>query len=313
MISLTMKTSAVLFGLTSFASFATASTLFYTNFASRTINSLDTVTKATALVDSVPVGAGGNPDSLIFDSAGRIIYTIYNGAPGQIRIYDSVAHTDTLLATGFSSQLVDITLEPTTTSVLVADRGNNNLDRVNLTTGTITTLGVAGSFADLNGLTYDGSGNLFGVSAGKVIKINPTTGAVLLTGTGPGGFLDGLTFDSFSNKLWGATGSCLYSFDLATLTASACVNTSTIGTGNDGIESDGLGHLFFAASGSAIVGQYTITGGALVAVSNNLGSLDDIAPASGLGAPPPSSPEPSTFVFSGIGLALAVLARRRKV
>lgn len=140
------------------------------------------------------------------------------------------------------------------------------------------------------------------------LKISSTTGAVIATG---GLLVDGLTFDSVSGKLWGAGQGCLYNFDTTTLAASACINTSSIGSGNDGIVSDGAGHIFFASTGSAIVGQYTISGGGLVAVSNNLGSLDDIAPASGLGAPP-GTPEPGTFVLGGIGVAVTAFLRRKK-
>jgi len=304
------KLTCLLLGLVIVSSPVAAGTLYYTNFGGRQIYSLDTVTKATTLIDSVP-GTNGNPDSLIFDSSGRIIYTIYNGSPGQIRVFDPVAHTDTLLtATTFGSQLTDLTLEPGGGTLLVADRGANTIDRVNISTGVTTTLGAAGAFSGPNGLTYDNSGNLFAAVGSSIEKINPTTGAVIASG---GFFVDGLTYDSVSGKLWGATGSCIYSFDTTTLAGSACINTSVIGSGNDGIVSDGAGHLFFAASGSAIVGQYTIAGGTLVAVSNNLGSLDDIAPASGLGAPPPPGvPEPMTAMMVGIGVAAAGIIRRRR-
>jgi streptogramin lyase len=287
-----------------------ASTIYYTNFSGRQIRSLDTVTKATTLVDSVPVAAGGNPDSLIFDSTGRIVYTIYNGSPGEVRIFDPIANTDTLLATGFSSQLVDVTLEPSLNTILVSDRGNNSIDRVNLTTGTVTLLGSAGAFGTVDGLTYDASGNLYAAVNTNIVKINPITGAVITTGASTGVFLDGLTYDSVSNKLWAATGSCIYNFDLVTLAPSACIATPGFG-GNDGIESDGAGHLFIAASSSALVAQYTISSGTFLAVSNNLGSLDDIAPTSGLGAPP-SAPEPAGFVLVSGGLGLLAFLRRKK-
>jgi streptogramin lyase len=309
-ISRTIRGAVSLLGWITLCGSASAGTLYYTNFNTRQIYSLDTVSRATTLIDSVP-GTNGNPDSLIFDSTGRIIYTIYNGAPGQLRVYDPVAHTDTLLtATAFGSQLVDVTLEPGSNTILVADRLVGTIDRVNIGTGVTTTLGAVGAFLGVNGITYDNSGNLFAAVGPSVEKINSTTGAVIATG---GLLVDGLTFDSVSGKLWGAAqGGCLYNFDTTTLAASACINTSSIGSGNDGIVSDGAGHIFFAATGSAIVGQYTISGGGLVAVSNNLGSLDDIAPASGLGAPQAGTPEPGTFVLGGIGVAVTAFLRRKK-
>lgn len=160
-ISRTIRGAVSLLGWITLCGSASAGTLYYTNFNGRQIYSLDTVSRATTLIDSVP-GTNGNPDSLIFDSTGRIIYTIYNGAPGQLRVYDPVAHTDTLLtATAFGSQLVDVTLEPGSNTILVADRLVGTIDRVNIGTGVTTTLGAVGAFLGVNGITYDNSGNLF--------------------------------------------------------------------------------------------------------------------------------------------------------
>jgi len=307
--SLGVGTGVLVVATLAFSGSASADILYYTNFTARQIYSLDTVTRATTLLDTLPANVIGNPDSLVFDPQGRVLYTVYNGAPGQVRRFDPAigSASDTLIASdAFSSQLVDLTLEPSGDSVLVSDRGNNALKRVTLATGTVTTVGT---FSDLNGLTYDASGNLFVVTNGRVDRVNPTTGAILTMGGSIGGFLDGLTFDSVTNKLWAATGSCIYNFDLPTLTPSGCITTPGFG-GNDGIESDNAGHLFIAASGPALVTQYTISTGTFVAVSNNLGGLDDIAPVAGLGAPP-TAPEPASFALTAIGVGLAGFIRRK--
>ena len=292
-----------------------ASTLYVTgnNGTVGQIFSLNTTTKTASLVETTPI----QPDSLIFDPSGRIIYTVYTsnfGGTPQLRIYNPSTMTDTPLATGFSSQLVDLVLDPGGTTLLAADRGNANIDRVNISTGVYSPLGATGSFSGVNGMAYDSSGHLFAVlgSGSDVAQINPTTGAIIKTGSSPTGAFDGLTYDPFSGKLWAAGFSCIYSIDTTTLTPSSCI---TGVSGADGITTDGIGDLFIASFGTLLVQEYNITSGTFTTVSGVIGGLDDLAPASGLGAPPPpttGAPEPAAILMTTGGL-LALILRRRLI
>src|ERR1035438_7253862 len=156
--------SVPLWGAIALFSSAQAATLYMTvaNCANAgcsggQILSLDTVTHATAaIVNKIPT----RPDSLILDSAGRIIYTIYkypSTAQGELHIFDPQIG-DKLLASGFSSQLVDLTLDPGGNTVTVSDAGNAQLVRVSLSTGAKTTLPL---FAAPDGIAYDNNQNLY--------------------------------------------------------------------------------------------------------------------------------------------------------
>ena len=294
----TLATGLMLLGASVMS--ASAATLYVTNFSSGQILSLNTLTKATTVVATV----GNNPDSIVFDSAGRIIYSVYN--TGQVRVYNIGTATDSLLASGFSNfGTVDLALEPGGATVLLSDRGNSTLRRINVTTGATTNVGSVGAFSGLNGIAYDGSGNLY-VALGNntVVQVNPSTGAVIRTSAAVPGGIDGMTYDSVSNKLWTLSG-CLSSLDLATLTPSACVSGSTSG---DGVVSDGAGSLYLAAG--SVVQQYTISSGVFSNVSNTISGLDDIAPASGLGAPvaqPSNTPVPSSLLLILVGMGIVAL------
>src|SRR3974390_3350181 len=77
---------------------ATASTLYVTGTTSSAgqIYSLNTTTKVASLVDTTPT----QPDSLFFDSSGRIIYTVYTnnfGGTPQIRVFNPNTSVDSML------------------------------------------------------------------------------------------------------------------------------------------------------------------------------------------------------------------------
>src|SRR5205807_532494 len=136
--------------------------------------------------------------------SGNIVYSMYNGSPGSVRSFNT-NNTDTLIHSGYSSQTVDLALDPGGLTVLVADRGSNSLDRVTLSNGNNTVLNSG--LSNLNGIAYDGSGNLFAVVNGTVDQLDPVTGAIIKTGTAPAN--DGLTWDSFTGDLFAANGSCI--------------------------------------------------------------------------------------------------------
>jgi len=116
--------------------------VYWTNFTGRQLVKADITTQTNTVIDTVPAAASGNPDSLIFDTVGNIVYSMYNGSPGSVRSFNT-NNTDTLIHSGYSSQTVDLALDPSGLTVLVADRGNNSLDRVTLANGNNAVLNSA--------------------------------------------------------------------------------------------------------------------------------------------------------------------------
>jgi sugar lactone lactonase YvrE len=285
--------------------------IYWTNWSGQQLMQTDVTLGTTTAIDNTPVGAG-TPDSLIFDSHGDIIYSEYNGnsaAGGEVRMYNPTANTDTLIASGFSNQLVDLQLDPSGTSVLVSDRGTGQVVDVSLTGGPQNTLAYLNA---PNGIAYDGNGNLY-VADGKTLdQINTTNGQVITSVT-VSGSLDGLTYNAANNTLYAASGSCLQTFTLTGgLAAGNCVGSFS---SLDGVESGGDGNIYVADTGAQQVGAYNVTS----RQSSYLFSaphLDDIAPIVGLGAPPstgsgPSVPEPTSLI-SMVGLSLIALVGLRR-
>lgn len=288
--------------------------VYWTNLGGNQINKYNVTTSANTVIDNTPAGIG-NPDSLIFSGA-NIVYSEFtrnccSGTAGSVRMLSpgQLGGTDSNVAGGFSNESVDLTLDPASLgfahpTVLLSDRNDTGggagfLQRIDLVTGTSTTL-AAVTYVD--GTAYKGTAlyaNAGAIGSQKVIQIDPLTGAILNSGDPNfnASFLDGLTYDPVSNLLYAANGGCLQTFNPATLAAGACVGTfSTI----DGVYTDGKGNILVAESGA--VGIYNIAGG----TSNTLFSapgIDDIAPVFGGGAPPPV-PEPSSLSLALLGAGL---------
>ena len=172
-----------------------------------------------------------------------------------------------------------------------------------------------------DGVIYGPGGSLFvNVSTGftnaptHLEQIDPTTGAILQTGVMTGIFLDGLTYDSFTGKLWASdyNNGRLVEIDptnLNNFTVFKPTGAAIANFGPDGVVADGQGNLFVASRANNTIIEYNIASNTATAVGTVAG-LDDLAPASGLGA---SVPEPSSTVLCGIGglIALAYRLRRR--
>jgi streptogramin lyase len=288
-------------GLVLLGSMASAETLYVTAYENKQILRLDTATHATVVVNTS--SAPGHIDSLIFDRNGRILYSTDDG--GQVRVFDPAAHTDTLLA-NLGGVVADLLLDPSGTTVLASQEDTGSLVRITLSNGSFATLGSAGAFPLASGTAYDPNGNLYVASQTHIVRIHPVTGAIQLTGPTSGVRLDGLTYDPSSQRLWAADlfGNCIRSFDLGTLTGSACVSVNA----PDGIVADGVGNLYVAAF--EIVYRYNIAANTLTAVSDPISGLDDIAP---LLATPSSVPAVSAtaLLILAVGLLLAGLAMLR--
>ncbi|MBA3960470.1 MAG: hypothetical protein H0X40_01015 [Chthoniobacterales bacterium] len=243
-----------------------------------------------------------SPDSLMFDAMGNVVYTAINA--GTVHSYNPNTLVDSVISSGLSSP-ADVALEPGGNTMLVSEFNGGKIDRIDLTTHVRTTLYSAPG-TNPEGTAFDGAGNLFanlGVrgspgSSGKyVAKINPLTGAILgQTINLPG--LDGLTYDSYSHMLFAAslynvtgTTGTVYQIDPNNLN-----NVVDLGQTHgwnipraDGITSDGSGHIFVASApglpGDGHVYDINLMNGTLTKGAFVSPYLDDLAPASGLGAP----------------------------
>ena len=291
-------------------SLASASTIYATSIISNQVLKVDTVTNSVTPVFT----SSGGVDSLVFDNAGRIIYS--ESVSGEVRRYDPATGTDDLLATVFNP--VDLVLEPGGSSVLVSEFLGGTIVRIDLAMKTATPLRTYGGNPE--GLAYDPAGHLFanlGVRdflADKYIaELDPVTGAILQRSPGVTS-LDGLTYDSFTGQLFASAlfGNQVCGFDPRNLSAGTTGCRGVV-PDPDGLSSDGIGNLFIAATGDARIYQYDLISDTLIPRTFILG-LDDVAPASGPGAPPATVPEPYSISFVGLGLAFGavVLLRRRE-
>ncbi len=286
---------------------APAAMLFGTSDQGR-IDLIDTTANTVTTV----LNAGTDVDSLVFDTSGRIIYTAIN--VGQVRRYDPVTHVDQLLAGGFNTP-ADLALEPGGNSVLVSEFNGGRIDRINLTTNAVTTLGTYGGNPE--GIIYDTSGRLFanlgnrnGGPAGKfVAQLDPVTGAILSQSPGLNS-LDGLTFDPLTGKLFAASlfGNGIYALNPSNLAAAPTFFGGP--GGDDGITSNGAGSIFVVSRNDFHVYEFNLSTSTFAQRTAD-GGLDDLAPAVGLGAAS-SVPEPGTLGLFSVGLlGLAAYWRRR--
>jgi sugar lactone lactonase YvrE len=290
---------------------AVAETLFASAFSAQEIVSVDTNTNAVTPIATTP----GNPDSLIFDPAGNIIYT--DEKFEALREVNLTTHSDTVLSSNFGVP-ADLALEPGGHSVLVSDFTRGVIIRYNLVSQSASVFAQPGGNPE--GLAFDATGRLFanlGVrSAGPtgkfVAQLDPTTGAILHSSPGLNS-LDGLTFDSVTGKLYATSrlSGAVYAIDPNNLAnVSILIQPGTLVT-PDGLTSDGKGNLFIAVQGDSRVYQYNFASQVLTPETVVPGTLDDLAPASGLGSRP--VPEPGSLLLASLGaLTLAGAAWRRR-
>jgi hypothetical protein len=269
-----------------------------------TIYTWDTSINAVTPFTTTPLAS---LDSLIFDPQGNIIYNSFFG--NQIGVYNPSTGVHSILV-GPGRGLVgpaDMALDPSGASFLVSNAGDGSIARVNLTTGAVTPVYTGGLRPD--GLTYDNNGRLFAVlGLREVAQLDATTGAVLKTVSTPNQ-PDGLTFDATTGMLYvGSDGGGFYTVptDLSTATF-----TSLPGIVVDGVASNGI-FLYLVQRGVGAL-QYNLSTNTVTARTTSIPGADDIAPLSGLGAPPVAViPEPGSIVLLGMGLAVLAGATRRE-
>jgi DNA-binding beta-propeller fold protein YncE len=186
--------------------------------------------------------------------------------------------------------------------VLVSSFGNGFIERIDLSTHKVIQKFFYGGNPE--GITYDNAGHLFAKLGTRthgdaiIAQLNPSNGRIIHEHAGLTS-LDGLTFDSFTGKLYATNeaNNVVNVIDPTTLAVSVLPNSS-IPT-PDGIEADGRGNLYIAAFGANVY-TYNLTTGKLTK-GPKVPVMDDLAPISGLGANP--APEPASLTLFGIGLA----------
>ena len=262
---------------------ADLTTAYVTSVSPYGIQKVDLATNTVTTI----LETAGEPDSLIFDGSGDIIYTLISS--GQVGLFNLSSGANLIIASGLGSPQ-DIALEPGGNSVLVSDFSNNRIERIDLNSHAITTL--AANIFQPRGLTYDQSGHLFAVSSQStsLLQIDPNSGSILKTiALQPKGIIDGITFDPVTGALWVAdNGGGL--IEVSNYLGSAQVHpefSSPVGNnGFDGVESDGHGGIYCANFGQRIfkydIGSNTFT--SLTSVN-----IDDLAPVTGSGSSAGSS------------------------
>jgi hypothetical protein len=213
---------------------------------------------------------GSQPDDMIVNSAGQVIYSIPN--LGTVELFDPTTGTNTTLASGIPGAR-DLEIEPGGLTMLIAKVSSPpEIIRYTFSSGTWVVFipkATFGSGGSCNGITYDGYGNLYAVAnRNTIIQINPTTGAVIATlvteaHNGANGS-DGLTYDAYTNSLWATHAGKVLGGGLIQIPVqqSGFVSTSPSGFtfystpkvgAPDGIKSDGIGNLYIGAIHTAAV------------------------------------------------------------
>jgi sugar lactone lactonase YvrE len=230
---------------------------------SETTGNLDLINLATGSVTSIYTAAG-RPDSVVLTTQGQLIYDL--SLQGILALYDPVAKTNTVLASGLKSPR-DLAFDVPTAcnpkananTVLVAEYSIGQIIRYNLTTHTFVKLGKqlgskTNGFA-VDGLAYDPQGDLFAiVSHNTIVQLDPCTGVVLKTLVLEphyrvnGG--DGIVYDTYSGQLWithDGTDNAKGLIEVPTdLSSFSLFQVGQIPV-PDGIVSDGKGNLYIGA------------------------------------------------------------------
>ena len=262
-----LRGTAVIFALFLVTIFPlSAQQLYITNEGHGDIELWNLSTNTLSTLYTIGVGANFNPDDLILNSAGQLIYSIPK--TGNVNLYDPVAGTNTTLATGIGAAR-DLAIEPGGQTMLIAKySGPAEIVRYNFALGTWSIfVPKTAKLGTCDGIAYDEYGNLYAfANHNTIVQINPATGAIMATlvlephsGINGG---DGLTYDSPTKSLWGTHNGTLGGGVLQIpVSPSGFASTNpgftfypTPGIGNlDGIKSDGKGNLYIGAIWSAIV------------------------------------------------------------
>jgi WD40 repeat protein len=178
----------------------------------------------------------------------------------------------------------------------------------------------SGGANNLRGITYDGAGDVFAVVGSLVYKIDPSL-HVTSQSLGSGITGDGLTIDGSGNLFITDTFNDLFqtTTSLSSVTAIPCLNPLSVcaNSSYDGVEADANGKIDIADTIGQII-QYDPGTGAFTQLAVTAG-IDDLAPISGLGAmpagpttQPASVPEPNSALLLLVAVPLIFWKYRRR-
>ncbi len=244
----------------------------------RDFNKLVTVNITTNVVADLHL-VHDKPDSLILLASGKFVYDLADPLVSELRIFDPVANTDTLLAgpaQGINSPQ-DLVLDPTGNIIYTANFLGNSITKTNLTT--LVTTPLITNFARPEGMAFDAAGRFYAQGGGFggvsfLYELNPNTGAIIRTSAAfdPTNTLDGLVFDPFSGLLFSNSqgGNALYSIDPATLIVTKVATVPA----PDGLITDTHGLLYIASRDFHVYRFNVLTG--VVTQLTFVPGLDDL-------------------------------------
>jgi hypothetical protein len=190
---------------------------------------------------------GSKPAGVVVGPTQEIIYVL--SGTGQVHIFNPYTDSDMMLAKGFTTP-VDVVLEPGCKTILVSDIGVNEIFRVSLSNGAVTTLYSGPD--QMQGLAYDSVGSLFAndENLNAIVQLDTVLGTILnqTSSTSPLNTLEGLVYDNFSQELFASSnsGQVIYEVttDLSTIASISVTEEPTL----LGITSDGSGNIYVVGS-----------------------------------------------------------------
>jgi len=283
-------------------------------FGGKVVKVVVDATCSAATTDFVTGLPSAGPDSIVFDHHGHVV--ISNPDVETLTLADATtgaiinAHLNDPTVNGgiLFPQTADLAMDPNSDNVWAIGYGNGGIATVNSQTG------ATHIFADfghpLGGIAFSTSGRLFvSTHDGYVFELDPMTGAVLDT-LSVGGFLDGMSYDSYSGRLFisGCSGFC----EVAVTPSLSFVASRVLPYSSDGVSANGKGQVIWV--GNSSLNSFNEADSSNMVLAGGIYSADDSAPASGAGAST-ATPELGSGELLGTGLlplGLALLVRRRR-